>query len=72
MIFGTFCVVMTVHAFFTYPETARKTLEEVETMFDRNVPAWQSSKATGFDEKIEATQRMKGDVGGETTHAETA
>lgn len=73
MIFGTFCIVMTIHAFFTYPETARKTLEEVEAMFDRNVPAWRSSKATGgFDEKIEAAQRKKGDVGGETTHAETA
>jgi hypothetical protein len=73
MIFGTFCIAMTVHAFFTYPETARKTLEEVDVLFDSNVPAWRSAKATGgFEEKIEAAQR-KGDVDGrETTHAETA
>lgn len=77
MIFGTFCIVMTIHAFFTYPETARKTLEEIEALFDSNVPAWRTSKASGnFGDRVEAAQRKggyKGDIDGrETTHAETA
>lgn len=77
MIFGTFCIAMTVHAFFMYPETARKTLEEVDALFDSNVPAWRSAKATGgFEEKLEAAQRADGFKNGadglETTHAETA
>lgn len=33
VVFGVFCFAMTVHVFFAFPETAGKTLEEVETMF---------------------------------------
>ncbi|CAI7597592.1 unnamed protein product [Penicillium bialowiezense] len=33
LVFGVFCFAMTVHVFFAFPETAGKTLEEVETMF---------------------------------------
>ncbi|KAF4973573.1 hypothetical protein FZEAL_9292 [Fusarium zealandicum] len=77
MIFGTFCVAMTFHAFFTYPETSRKTLEEVEFMFDANVPAWRSAKVSGgFEERIEDAKRTGGLKGVEeeekTAHAETA
>ena len=32
-VFGVFCAAMFVHAFFMFPETAGKTLEEVEKMF---------------------------------------
>ena len=35
---------MTVHIFFTYPETARKTLEEVDLVFDSKIPPWKTSK----------------------------
>jgi hypothetical protein len=35
---------MTVHIFFTYPETARKTLEEIDAVFDSKIPPWKSSK----------------------------
>lgn len=31
--FGVFCACMFIHVFFMFPETAGKTLEEVETMF---------------------------------------
>ncbi|KAF5585527.1 monosaccharide transporter [Fusarium pseudoanthophilum] len=77
MIFGTFCIAMTFHAFFTYPETARKTLEEVDVLFESNVPAWRSAKAGGgFDEKVQEAKRtggLKGDLEErEATHAETA
>ena len=33
-IFGTFCLAMTVHVFFMFPETAGKTLEEIGEMFE--------------------------------------
>lgn len=35
---------MTFHIFFTYPETARKTLEEIDLIFDSKIPAWKSAK----------------------------
>ncbi|KAF2226905.1 hypothetical protein BDZ85DRAFT_316354 [Elsinoe ampelina] len=38
IIFGVFCFVMTIHVFFTYPETAGKTLEEIDTIFDASIP----------------------------------
>ncbi|RKL33036.1 High-affinity glucose transporter [Fusarium oxysporum] len=60
MIFGTFCIAMTFHAFFTYPETARKTLEEVDVLFESNVPAWRSAKASGgFDEKVQEAKQIR-------------
>lgn len=61
MIFGTFCIAMTFHAFFTYPETSRKTLEEVDRLFDSNIPAWRSASAGGtFKEKVEEARRTGG------------
>ncbi|KAK2744806.1 hypothetical protein FQN57_004129 [Myotisia sp. PD_48] len=42
MIFGVFCLAMTVHVFLAFPETAGKTLEEVETMFKEQKPAWRT------------------------------
>lgn len=58
MIFGTFCVAMTIHAFFFYPETAKKSLEEVDLLFTENVPAWRSASAGGrLQEKIEKVER---------------
>lgn len=36
---------MTIHIFFTYPETARKTLEEIDVLFDSNIASWRSAKA---------------------------
>lgn len=40
IVFGVFCTVMTIHVFFMFPETAGKTLEEVEDMFLSDVKAW--------------------------------
>ena len=45
MIFGTFCLVMVVHIYFTYPETVRKSLEEIDVLFDGTIPAWRSAHA---------------------------
>jgi MFS family permease len=40
IIFGVFCTAMTVHVFFLFPETAGKTLEEVEEIFLSDVKPW--------------------------------
>ncbi|KAB2102990.1 High-affinity glucose transporter [Alternaria gaisen] len=42
IIFGVFCFAMAVHTFFLFPETAGKTLEDVEEMFMTGVPAWKT------------------------------
>ena len=73
MIFGTFCVVMTFHVFFTYPETARKSLEEVDVIFEKNVPAWHSADAgISFKEKVEEAKRTGGMKGRELEEEEEA
>ncbi|KFY37421.1 hypothetical protein V494_04759 [Pseudogymnoascus sp. VKM F-4513 (FW-928)] len=38
ILFGVFCTVMFIHVFFMFPETASKTLEEVENIFDDSAP----------------------------------
>lgn len=48
-VFGTFCGAMTVHAFFMYPETRGKTLEEIDMIFQGGIPAWRSSKFIAND-----------------------
>jgi len=52
LIFGTFCIAMTFHIFFTYPETVRKSLEEIDELFENNVPAWRSANVGNFDDKV--------------------
>ena len=42
ILFGVFCTVMTIHIFFCFPETAGKTLEEVEEMFLSGTKAWKT------------------------------
>lgn len=42
IIFGVFCTVMTLHVFFLYPETAQRSLEEIDYVFDTGVKAWKS------------------------------
>ena len=42
LVFGVFCITMAIHTFFVFPETAGKTLEDVEEMFMAGVPAWKT------------------------------
>ncbi|KAJ4305242.1 high affinity glucose transporter [Kalmusia sp. IMI 367209] len=42
MIFGTFNAVAFIHMFLTAPETKGKTLEEMDEVFDRGIPAWKT------------------------------
>ena len=41
-IFGAFCVAMTVHVFFMFPETKGRTLEEMDELFNADVSAWKT------------------------------
>ncbi|EMC95622.1 hypothetical protein BAUCODRAFT_122930 [Baudoinia panamericana UAMH 10762] len=38
LVFGTLCVLAAIQSFLLYPETARKSLEEIETMFHKSRP----------------------------------
>lgn len=54
LIFGIFSITMAIHSFFFFPETAGKTLEEVESIFLSKTPAWK----TRVDyKKIRAVER---------------
>lgn len=41
-IFAAFCVAMTIHVFFMFPETKGHTLEEMDDLFNSDVPAWKT------------------------------
>lgn len=64
IIFGVFNAAMLIHVFFLFPETAGKTLEEVELMFEDpkgipyiGTPAWKTKVEYGT-----ATARERGDL----------
>jgi hypothetical protein len=60
IIFGVLCTVMTFHIFFTYPETTGRTLEEIDYIFDCDLPVWRTSQAKSkFAEDVEAVQRAQ-------------
>ncbi|KAJ4214641.1 high affinity glucose transporter [Fusarium solani] len=70
LIFGVFNVAMFVHVFFMFPETAGKTLEETEHMFEDpdgfaylGTPAWKTRVATSLTTKAE-----QGDVEAKLGH----
>ncbi|KAM0699111.1 hypothetical protein Q7P36_001157 [Cladosporium allicinum] len=60
IIFGVLCTAMTFHIFFTYPETAGRTLEEIDYIFECDLPVWRTSQAKSkFAEDVEAVQRTQ-------------
>ncbi|KAL4734678.1 general substrate transporter [Aspergillus similis] len=73
IIFGVFCTVMTFHVFFMYPETAQRSLEEIDLMFDTDVKPWQTAKMQDrFEQEVER-QRKQSIVEehvGDTSHKE--
>ncbi|KAI9678728.1 MAG: hypothetical protein M1817_005785 [Caeruleum heppii] len=72
IIFGVFCTAMTVHVFFLFPETAGKTLEEVEDMFLSHIPAWKTRVTTREVRKLEKGQSDVEAAGGVRTKSESA
>jgi hypothetical protein len=67
IIFGVLCFGAAVQAFVSYPETARKSLEEIEEMFrDGALKPWQTKVGQShLDAHIEAVanEQRKGSVG---------
>lgn len=61
IIFGVLCLGAAVQAYFTYPETCGKTLEEIETMFSKGGPKPWHTKPGGsrLDAEIEAVIARK-------------
>lgn len=62
VIFGVFCTSMFLHVFFMFPETAGKTLEDVEGIFTNpngiryiGIPAWKTKNERGRAAMLEQT-----------------
>lgn len=61
MIFGTFCLAMSVWVFLLYPETAGKSLEEIDYVFESKTPAWKGGKAGGtFEDRVHEVEQKYG------------
>ncbi|KXT10627.1 hypothetical protein AC579_6620 [Pseudocercospora musae] len=66
LIFAIFCVAMTIHVFFLFPETAGKPLEEVTEMFEDpngipylGTPAWKTRSQTRHTERLEQGEALE-------------
>lgn len=71
IIFGVLCVAAAIQAWFTYPETCGKTIEEIEVLFAKGaLPAWRTKKGgSRLEAEIEGVLNRK--ERGEAVHAET-
>lgn len=47
IVFGVFCATMTIHVFLYFPETSGKSLEQIENMFEKGIPAWRTMVDNG-------------------------
>ncbi|KAF2085157.1 sugar transporter [Saccharata proteae CBS 121410] len=74
IIFGVFCFCATVHAFFGFPETAGKTLEEIDLVFEPAVLPWKSAGIKSlFEDRVAAVEHKldggRGESGAELKEA---
>ncbi|OQU95627.1 hypothetical protein CLAIMM_01809 [Cladophialophora immunda] len=71
IVFGTLCFAGAIHMFFTYPETGKKTIEEVEELFQKGATApWKTKVGhSHLDSRIIELQEAKV---GETVQIENA
>ncbi|KAH6644757.1 high affinity glucose transporter [Boeremia exigua] len=53
LIFAIFCAAMAIHTFFLFPETAGKSLEDIEEMFMEGIPAWKTKVDFGNSRRAE-------------------
>lgn len=67
IIFGTLCFGASIQAYFTYPETARKSLEEIERLFSKSGPKpWKTRPGDSLlDQKVAEVQEAQ--IKGEPT-----
>ncbi|KAF2145430.1 uncharacterized protein K452DRAFT_305453 [Aplosporella prunicola CBS 121167] len=71
MIFGVFCFAATIHIFFAFPETAGRTLEEVDALFEPGVKPWKTGGLrSSFGDKVAAVESKMDDAEGVEEHAE--
>lgn len=63
IIFGVLCFAAAIQAYFTYPETARKSLEEIEIMFGKDGPKpWKTKPGQSLlDQKVEEVRGLRRD-----------
>ncbi|KAK5715235.1 high affinity glucose transporter [Elasticomyces elasticus] len=66
IIFGVFCVAMTIHVFFMFPETAGKPLEQVTDMFEDpsgikyiGTPAWKTKNYYSTSARMEKGEGLE-------------
>ncbi|KAK0989782.1 high affinity glucose transporter [Friedmanniomyces endolithicus] len=66
IIFGVFCVAMTIHVYFMFPETAGKPLEEVNAMFEDpsgpkyiGTPAWKTKNYYNTSARMEQGEGLE-------------
>lgn len=53
---------MTVHVFLCYPETAQKSLEEIDELFHGDIPAWKTGHGVRtFEQRVHAIKET-GDI----------
>ncbi|CAR30852.1 hypothetical protein ZYGR_0P01540 [Zygosaccharomyces rouxii] len=62
IMFGVFCVALTINTFLLFPETKGKTLEEIDQMWEAHIPAWKTHSwvptipsASKFDQEMHKT-----------------
>ncbi|KAF7537727.1 hypothetical protein G7Z17_g12785 [Cylindrodendrum hubeiense] len=61
IVFGVLCIGAAIQAWFTYPETCGKTIEEVEELFKKGaMPAWKTKKGgSRLEAEVAAVQEAK-------------
>lgn len=61
---------MTVHVFFFYPETAGKSLEEIDEVFESKTPAWRTGQLGTFQDRLHEVERKQEGGIAEADHQE--
>ncbi|KAK9315913.1 general substrate transporter [Lipomyces starkeyi] len=59
IIFAIFCVIMTFHVYFMFPETKGKTLEEVDLIWEENIAPWKSGRIEVADLEVHRDLRSR-------------
>ncbi|KAI5285398.1 hypothetical protein KEM55_000675 [Ascosphaera atra] len=70
IIFGVLCTVSAIQAYFTYPETCGKSIEEIEELWRPGAPKpWQTKKGgSKLDEMVEEVKQKGGVLEGTISH----
>lgn len=72
LLFGAFSFAMTLHVFFCFPETAGRTLEEVDETLNASTPAWRTRVGKRGLENSAPSNSEDGSKREDTLHIENA